>query len=96
MWLDLPIYAVQRSASGRWLIQVPSGNPFEPAVFVVDAIDEPQLRSHHDSNGKERQEARWSFGGVFSQWRDLRGFEDTVRDNRQPQARYFLQLPPFR
>ena len=41
MRLDLPLYALQRSAPGRWLLRAPNDDPCEPAVRIVAAIDEP-------------------------------------------------------
>jgi hypothetical protein len=37
---DPPLFAVQRSPSGRWLVRAPDADPCGPAVRVVAAIDE--------------------------------------------------------
>jgi hypothetical protein len=37
---DLPLYAVQRLASGLWLVRSPMGDPILPAVDVVAVVDE--------------------------------------------------------
>jgi hypothetical protein len=38
---DLPLFAVQRSPSGEWIVRAPVDDPFLPAVAVVDVIGEP-------------------------------------------------------
>jgi hypothetical protein len=38
---DLPLFAVQRSGSGRWLVWAPNDDPCAPAVCVVDIVREP-------------------------------------------------------
>jgi hypothetical protein len=49
MELDLPLYALQRSGSGRWLPRTFCDNPFTPAVLSVAVFDEP------DYSGAEKQ-----------------------------------------
>ncbi len=47
----LPLYAVQRSASGRWLVRVLDSDPLLPPVLTVAALDESQpayVGSHRD------------------------------------------------
>jgi hypothetical protein len=39
--MDLPLYAVQRCGSGRWLVRAPSADPFRPAVIAIAAVKEP-------------------------------------------------------
>jgi hypothetical protein len=41
MELNLPLYALQRSAPGYWLVRAPAEDPLLPAVVVVAAFDEP-------------------------------------------------------
>jgi len=40
MELDLPFYAVQRLANGRWLIRTQLGDPLLPPVNVVAVVGE--------------------------------------------------------
>jgi hypothetical protein len=40
MELDLPFYAVQRLANGRWLIRIQLGDPLLPPVNVVAVVGE--------------------------------------------------------
>jgi hypothetical protein len=40
-WPDLPLFAAQRAAPNRWLLQAPSDDPLAPAVRVVAARAEP-------------------------------------------------------
>jgi hypothetical protein len=52
MELDMPIFAVQRLASGQWLVRAPSDDPFLPAVAVVDVIgdsEEPAVAIDQDA-----------------------------------------------
>jgi hypothetical protein len=35
---DLEVYAVQRTASGQWLMRAPSDDPFLPAVSLRSVI----------------------------------------------------------
>jgi hypothetical protein len=37
---NLPVFAVQQSAPGRWLVRVPDADPLTPVVRVIAAIDE--------------------------------------------------------
>jgi hypothetical protein len=39
--MELPLYALQRSASGRWLLRAPVFDPFLPAVVAVAVFVEP-------------------------------------------------------
>jgi hypothetical protein len=41
MRIGVPIYAVQRSSSGRWLVWAPDSDPCAPAVRCIAAITEP-------------------------------------------------------
>jgi hypothetical protein len=65
---DVAIFAMQRSASGRWVTLAPSDDPFKPAVVVVDVADEPRLVSRHvfigkhEPIGKKRPTNYWNFG----------------------------------
>jgi hypothetical protein len=36
---DLPLFAVQRSAPGHWLLRAPSEDPCAPTGIVVDSIE---------------------------------------------------------
>jgi len=48
----MPIFAVQRLASGQWLVRAPSDDPFLPAVAVVDVIgdsEEPAVAIDQDA-----------------------------------------------
>jgi hypothetical protein len=38
---DLPLYALERSAPGNWLMRAPDDDPFLPATVAVAAIAEP-------------------------------------------------------
>jgi hypothetical protein len=38
--IDLPLYAVQRFASGQWLVRTPSEESCSPAVVVVAVAGE--------------------------------------------------------
>jgi hypothetical protein len=40
------LFAVQRLPTDRWLVRAPSEDPFEPAVRVIDAVEEPALAHH--------------------------------------------------
>jgi hypothetical protein len=41
MALDLPLFAVQRSGFGHWLLRAPVEDPLLPPVAVVAAVEEP-------------------------------------------------------
>ena len=45
MLINLPVYAVQRSESGRWLVWAPDNDPCAPAVRCVAVLDEPDYRT---------------------------------------------------
>jgi hypothetical protein len=51
MELDLPLYALQRSGSGRWLIRAPDSDPFAPAVRSIAAIVEPDYPTIEEPRG---------------------------------------------
>jgi hypothetical protein len=44
MYVQLRIYALQRSAPGWWLIRAPASDPLQPAAHVVEAIEKPATR----------------------------------------------------
>jgi hypothetical protein len=44
MEIEFPLYAMQRTDNGRWLIRAPADDPRLPAVAVVAALDEPVWR----------------------------------------------------
>src|SRR6516225_7097866 len=41
MWFDLPLYAVQRLAHGRWLVRAPDDDPCAPPARVIAVLEEP-------------------------------------------------------
>jgi hypothetical protein len=42
MEIEFPLYALQLTDTGRWLVRSPSaGDPLMPATAIVAAIDEP-------------------------------------------------------
>jgi hypothetical protein len=49
-----PLYAVQRLASGQWLVRVPVDDPLLPAVLIVDVIDETRNFFHENDGGNVR------------------------------------------
>jgi hypothetical protein len=49
--IGLPLYAVQRFGSGRWLIRAPSDDPCAPAVRVVAVLTEPDYSGVGEHRG---------------------------------------------
>jgi hypothetical protein len=50
MNLDLPLFALQRTAPDRWLVWAPTADPFLPAIYAVAALENPMIdlnRLHH-------------------------------------------------
>ncbi len=43
---DLPLYAVQRSASDCRLVRAPSDDPFLPAVLIIDVVEITHERAY--------------------------------------------------
>ena len=39
---DLPLFALQLTDSGAWLVRAPVDDPFLPAVVTVDVVSEPE------------------------------------------------------
>ena len=66
MEFDLPLYAVQRLADGRWLVRSPLGDPLWPAVDVVAVVGEQtDIRRDPESAAAEAASAQ-----VISSMRD--------------------------
>jgi hypothetical protein len=38
---ELPLFALERAAPGRWLVRAPSDDPLLPAVVAIAAVEEP-------------------------------------------------------
>jgi hypothetical protein len=53
---DLSVYAVQRTAGGRWLLRTLSDNPHLPPTILIAAIDEaPPSSSMRPRNGSRHR-----------------------------------------
>jgi hypothetical protein len=53
MWFDLPLYAVQRSGSGRWLLRTLCNDSFTPAARCVAVLQEPDYPTVEEQRGAE-------------------------------------------
>ena len=53
MHIGVPIYAVHRSGSGRWLVWAPDSDPFAPAVRCVVVVAEPDYPNVAEQRGGE-------------------------------------------
>src|SRR6516162_4838675 len=46
--IGVPVFAVHRSRSGRWLVWAPDNNPFAPAVRSIAALAEPDYSAFEE------------------------------------------------
>jgi hypothetical protein len=70
MVFGLPLYAVQCSGSGRWLVLAPDSDPCAPAVRVIAVLAEP------DYSGAERRR------GGAAVIRSFRSWQSRIRETR--------------
>jgi hypothetical protein len=84
---DLPIFALQRSAPGRWVLWAPDENPFTPAVHAVAVLEDMTMRP----TAPTRTRAEWGNVDWHEDLLQLARLVDRLSPDRDDPEAFFVK-----